>query len=353
MSLTIVVATITLGLPVSSLHASTVEEARELVAELMRRESLPGLTTAVMLSEEIVWEEGFGHADLEHGVEVNPKTKFRIGSISKSLTSAAVGLLYQEGRLDLDAPVQTYVPSFPDKGHPITTRQLTGHLSGIPHYNADDIINLVHYESVFHALDKFKDRPLLFKPGEKFAYSSFGWNLVAAVVEGCAKETFLDYMKTRVFEPLSMEDTVADEYAEIIPNRTSFYQVDSDGTVINAPGLDNSDVWAGGGFLSTSGDLVRFGTGILTCEILEEETVELMFTPMATTTGETTGYGIGWSIGQDGDRRTVSHGGSHVGATAFLIVYPEEALVVAMITNANSAGLPAHTRRIAQLFLNE
>jgi CubicO group peptidase (beta-lactamase class C family) len=331
--------------------ADPVPAARALVTGYLTANHVPGAAVAVARGGAILWSEGFGFADLEHRVPATPSTRFRVGSISKSLTSVAVARLWREGRLDLDAPVQRYAPTYPVKEHPITTRQLGGHLSGLPHYTAADLINTVRYQSVTAALAKFRDRPLLFRPGDRFGYSSFGWNLISVVVEGAAGEEFLDYMRRAVFEPLGMARTGPDRYEEIIPDRTRFYQVRADGQVSNGPAVDNSDVWAGGGFLATADDLVRFGHGVVAADLLDDRARELLFTPMATAAGTSTGYGLGWRVRDLDGRLAVGHGGSHVGATAELLVLPQDDLTIAILTNSNNRGLEALARELATRFL--
>ncbi len=324
--------------------------ARAKVTAYLAAQHVPGATVAVGRAGRMLWSEGFGMAHLEHRVPATPHTKFRIGSISKTLTSVAVARLWADGKLDLDAPVQRYAPTFPVKEHPITTRQLAGHLSGLPHYNAVDLVNAVHYESVTAALAKFQDRPLLFKPGERFAYSSFGWNLISVVVEGASGENFLEHMRSRIFEPFGMRDTEADDYARIIEHRTGFYQVRPDGRALNPPAVDNSDVWAGGGFLSTAEDLVRFGHGVMTGSVVDARSRDVLFTPLTTAAGAPTGYGLGWRVKDLDGRLAVGHGGSHIGATAEFLLLPTDDLVVVILTNANNRGLEALAREIAPLF---
>jgi CubicO group peptidase (beta-lactamase class C family) len=134
----------------------------------------PGFSVAVAVNGKLAWAEGFGFADLEQCVPVTPKTKFRIGSTSKPLTAAGAALLYEQGRLDWDAPIQKYVPSFPDKHYVITTRQLLGHLGGIRGYNTTESATLDRdtYHSVIEALKRFKDDPLPAAPGTKWHYTS-------------------------------------------------------------------------------------------------------------------------------------------------------------------------------------
>ena len=201
-------------------------QGRLLAEELLSTEHLPGLQFAVLDQGLRACSVAIGYSNLEHRVPVTEITRFRIGSISKTLTSAALGLLVEEGRLDLDAPIQKYVPTFPEKEYPITTRQLAGHLSGLPHYGPEDFINTTHYPDVIAALDKFKDRDLLFEPGDRFQLfivrmePDFG----SAPGSGRGRVPRTD-ADTRVFRPLGMPHTVADHYAQLIPHRTAFYEV--------------------------------------------------------------------------------------------------------------------------------
>ncbi|MCB1124073.1 MAG: beta-lactamase family protein [Verrucomicrobiae bacterium] len=161
------------------------EKASELVQAWMEETHAVGVTVSVGRDGEIIWSQGFGYADLEQDVPVDPgKTLFRVGSVAKSMTATAVGILYEAGKLDLDAPVQTYVPGFPQKQGVITPRLLGGHIAGIRHYQGDENLSNVPYDSVTASLAIFKDDPLLHAPGSKYHYSSYGFNLLSAVVEG-------------------------------------------------------------------------------------------------------------------------------------------------------------------------
>jgi CubicO group peptidase (beta-lactamase class C family) len=209
----------------------------------------PGMSVAVAVDGKLVWAEGFGVADLEQCVPVTPKTKFRIGSTSKPLTSAAVALLYDQKHLDLDAPILRYVLNFPDKGHVITTRQLLGHLGGIRGYSAEEGSKLDRdvYRSVSESLKRFKDDPLAAPPDAKWIYSTYGYVLASAAIEGATGQDFLSFMHDKVFVPLGMEDTFADESDKIILNRARWYTVVADGSYRNTPYEDLSYKWAGGG----------------------------------------------------------------------------------------------------------
>ncbi len=347
-------------------YTEAAAQARALAHKWLAERGWPGLSVAVGINGEIVWSEGFGYADLEQRVAVWPQSKFRIGSISKPLTAAAMALLVEEGKLDLDAPVQKYVPSFPQKPQPITSRQLAGHLAGIRHYKGEEFAIARRYNTVLESLEIFKNDPLLHPPGTKYSYSSYGWNLLSAVVEGASGQEFLAHMDARVFRPLGMRNTTADRNADIISNRVRFYErIQSgaanappsgppSGEMKNAIYVDNSYKWAGGGFLSTAEDLVRFGSAHLRPGFLKKETLNLLITSQRTSSGEETNYGIGWQT-RNSDvtgAKVYSHGGGSVGGTSVLVIFPESGVVVAMLVNLSGARFTnGDARQLAELFV--
>ena len=332
--------------------AAAIEAARALLDSVMDAHAIPGLSVAVGKWSQVIWSEGFGFSDLTHDVTVTPLTKFRIGSVSKPITAAALAVLVEAGALDLDAPVQTYVPSFPEKRLPVTTRQLAGHIGGIRHYRGMENLSAVRYPTVPSGLAMFQDDSLINEPGTEFSYSSHGWNLISAVIEGASGESFLDYMDRVVFGPLGMRHTVAGHTDLVIPHRTRFYTATPDGEVVNAPFVDNSYKWAGGGFLSTPEDLLIFANAHLSAGFLQAETLELLFTSQRLRNGDETGYGIGWrtSVNSVGET-VVSHSGGSVGGRTILTLNRDTGLIVAIVANLSQApmsgGLAA---RVEELF---
>ncbi|MPY87755.1 MAG: serine hydrolase [Luteitalea sp.] len=334
-------------------YAAAVADARTLSAALVEEANLPGLSVAVGIDGAVICSEGFGYADVEQRVPVTPLTRFRIGSVSKPLTAVAIGLLHEREQLDLDAPVQKYVSDFPEKRWPITTRQLAGHIAGIRHYRDDEFLSARHYDDVLEGLEIFADDPLLFQPGTDYRYSSYGWNLISAVVQAAAGVDFLTFMEREVFTAMGMRHTASDQVGSIISHRVRYYEHDEDGRLVNAPYVDNSYKWAGGGFLSTPEDLVLFGFRHIRDPFLRPETVELLFASQRLSSGKETDYGIGWSIGLDWHgRQTVGHGGGSVGGTTVFLTYPAEELVVAVTSNLTGApGLSGLAFALAELFV--
>ncbi len=325
------------------------ERARAIACEKLAP-NIPGFAIAVAVDGKLVWSEAFGYADLETNRPATTATQFRIGSVSKPLTADAVAQLYESGKLDLDAPIQRYVPSFPVKGAPITTRLLGGHLAGIRHYSGGEFVLNQRFPTVTAALAIFQNDSLVAAPGTRFSYSSYGFNLISAVVEGASKEEFLTYMSRHVFRPLGMTSTAADKNDSLIPNRTRFYERTQAGEFVPSPVVDNSYKWAGGGFLSTAEDLVRFGSAHLKPGHLEAATLELLFTPQHTTSGQATTYGIGWYTAPDSlGHRYVWHGGGSVGGTTAFGVDRDSRVVFALVTNLGEARLDG-AREIRFLF---
>lgn len=334
--------------PGAGVYVEAIEAARRVVHARMDETAIPGLSVAVWAGGEIRWAEGFGFADLEQRVPVDVDTKFRIASISKALAAAGLGLLVQEGRLDLDAPIQTYVPSFPVKAWPLTTRQIASHTGGVRHYDGNEFASAVRYGDVVEALEIFDDSPLLFEPGTEYSYSTYGWNLVSAAMQGASGRPFLRFMRERVLDALDLDETIAEFTDSIIPGRARFYRND-DGRIVNAPYVDNSNKWAGGGYLSTARDMARYGASYLTNDLLDPGTVELLWTPVVPT-DEPSQYGLGWRHAVVDGVDTVWHTGGAMGGTTVLIVQPERGIAVAILTNVQGAGQTGTAHDIADLF---
>src|SRR5262249_19118124 len=324
--------------PATASASSASEHAHAIAKEWLAR-GIPGFSITVLHDGKIVYSEGFGYADVEERIPAWPTTKFRIGSVSKPLTAVALVRLVEHGKLDLDAPIQKYVPTFPDKGAVITPRMLAGHLAGIRHYNGDEFFIQKHYATVLDGLAIFKDDPLVSPPGTKFNYSSYGFNLLSAAIENACGKDFLACIHELVFTPLGLRSTTEDQPSEIIEHRSRFYDHPKDKPLQNAPYVDNSYKWAGGGFLSSTEDLARFGNALFEPGYLKKESLALLFTPQKTKSGEAVEYGMGWFLGKSkSGQRIFQHSGGSVGGTSQLILYPDQHLVIAMICNYSTEG---------------
>ena len=342
--------------------SEAVSRGRESARVAVAAQNLPGLSVAVGVGDQVVWAEGFGFADLEARAPVSPETRFRIGTASTVLSSAAAGLLVEEGRLELDREIQAYVPSFPKKEWPVTVRQLMGHVAGVRNDGGDEGPLLgEHCERPVDALPTFGDRSLLYDPGTRYRYSSYGWILVSAAIEAASGQPFLRFMQQQVFEPLGMRDTRADSASGTLSHRATPYfpkyaAEPKYGPDVMRP-IDYSCYAGASVFLSTPSDLVRFGLGINGGTLLKPATVDLLQTPQRLTTGEGTGYGLGWDIETvpfaGAQTRVVGHDGESLGGTvASLMVFRDRGLVVAVIANVSYADTPSIALKIAEAFAN-
>jgi CubicO group peptidase (beta-lactamase class C family) len=346
---------------------AAVERARQIVRANAAAQNLPGVSVAVGVEGGIAWAEGFGWADLEKRVPVAPGLLFRIGTASKVLSSAAVGLLLEKDRLHLDDEIQTYVPSFPKKQWPVTLRQLMGHVAGVRNDAGDEEPVSVREEQppsvrcprTLDGLQRFAERPLVFEPGTEYRYSNYGWILVSAAVEAAAREPFSTFMRKQVFEPLGMNDTTAEASIEPSPDRTRFYfpRFSADPRYGPDEGreVDYSCFAGSAAFESTPSDLVRFGLAVNSGKLLQPATVQLLQAPQRLTSGQETGYGLGWdleTVALAGKQiRVVGHDGELMGGmVASLMIFPEYGIVVAVASNIGFADTPSIAVRVAEAF---
>jgi len=326
-----------------------VEEIHAAVRRTMARAKIPGLTVAVARGGAL-WSQGYGQADVENSVPATPSTVYRLGSISKPITAVAVLQLAERGRLDLDVPVQQYVPGFPAKPWPITSRQLLGHLGGIRHYKSLEEVNSTrHYEDLFTPLEIFANDPLVAEPGTKFSYTTYGYVLLGAVLEGAAGMPFLEYLRKNIFEPAGMKHIQADSVHAIIPHRARGYRLTRAGALENCDLADTSNKIPGGGLSSTALDLVRFAVALKDGKLLQAATIEQMFSPQRLKDGTLTRYGLGWNLLESGGAEYVLHGGGQQGVATMLLMERRRPLVVAVMANLERAPVDELAIEILEL----
>ncbi len=330
------------------------------VSKFMATSGAPGVSVAVVLNGENVWSEGFGMADLENNVPVTPQTLFRLASVSKSLTATAAMHLWEQGKLELEAPIQQYCPAFPKKEWPISTRQLLGHLGGIRHYRSDsaadvEVNNTRHFDDpITGGMQFFANDPLVDKPGTKFHYSTQGFTLIGCAIEGASAKKYIDYMHKNIFQPANMTHTEWDDRFALIPHRTRFYSKSKAGAVENAEFLDASYKIPGGGWLSSADDMANFEIVILGDRLVKRTTRDAMWTPQRASTpsvGEEghNGYALGWGTGNSAGVPDVGHGGGQQGTSTAIMLAPEQRIGVVVLANmdgVDASGLAASLLKI-------
>src|SRR5215207_1466742 len=308
---------------------------RPLLRRLKQGLRAPGLSLAVASGGKIVWSVSCGYADLKTHLPVTAHTRFRIGSVSKTLTATALARYVEIGRVDLDMRVDRYV-DFPTHGGTITLRRLAGHLAGIRHYESQaEAVNRRHFASVNDTLELFKDDPLVAEPGTRFSYSSYGYDVIGAALERVSGRDFATLMRETVLAPAAMRETTL---ATAPPTtRATFYELKDSGGVRIAPPIDLSDRLPAGGFLSAANDLARFGVALTNGTLVGRQTAEMMFRTQRTTVGDQTGYGLGFEVHPSPFGLFVGHTGAVAGGTAALLIHVKSGTVMALATNLGYA----------------
>lgn len=353
----IALSAIALSLPATASAQSqgaavpAVAATRAELREIMTRDHIPGMAVAVMRGRDVIWAEAFGMANTELGAAATNATLFRIGSVSKALTGTLAARLAQAGVIDLDRPIRTYLPEWPERYPPITLRQLLGHQAGIRHYGRADydfaasggMIDARNYPDRASILALFANDDLVSQPGQAFHYSTFGFTLAGIVMEAATGQDFETLLRENVLDPGHITHIAVDDRFRLIPNRSASYDpVESYrgmvpmtlGPVVVAYPLNSAYKIPGGGLLSDAGSLARFGALHYAPGFLRDDIYRQVFTPQRTSGGQATDTGLGWQISTDAAGRLHYHrSGSQQGSRAHLQVYPEQRLSIAILSN--------------------
>jgi len=333
-------------------YGDAIKKFEQYVEKKMQSDRIPGLSIGFM-KDDFTWVRGFGYSDLENKVKAKPQSSYRMASVSKTFTAIAVLKLAEDGKIDLDEEVQTYVPDFPKKKWPVTVRQLLGHLGGISHYkDYDKECHFKHHMNTEEALSVFKDFDLVAEPGTKYHYSSYGFNLLGAVVENASGRPFGECITEIVFKPLGMNASRMDSPEDLIPNRVRGYRL-INGEIKNSEFIDISSRFAAGGTRSTVIDLLKYGKGICEKKILNPDTWDSVFTSMATKEGQSTWYGMGWRVIPLRGHFSVGHTGSQPETKTQLLIFPTENFVIAVGANLEEANLSSYVNVLSELILNQ
>jgi len=321
-----------------------------LVQQFMKEEPVPALTVAIALDGRIVYSKGFGQADLENEVKATPETLIRTGSIAKPISAVAAMTLVEAGTLDVDAPVQKYCPAFPQKQWTVTTREVLGHIAGIRHYKEGEMDSIRHYDSMSQGFAIFGNDPLLFEPGTKYQYSTYGYTVIGCVIEGASGENFSDYVTQHVLQPAGMTHTFVDDRWKIVPHRARPYSK-KDFKIINAGFMDSSYKIPGGGLVSTAEDLVRFETALAGGKVLKRGTIDAMWTSLKTKDGKLTNYGLGFAIQEANGQKVIEHAGSQQGCSTAMLEVPDKKIAVAVMANIDEVPTPTLARELLKVYL--
>jgi CubicO group peptidase (beta-lactamase class C family) len=306
----------------------------------------PGAAVLVKKGDRILLRKAYGLADVELGVPMRPELIFRLGSITKQFTAAAIMMLADEGELSLHDDVRKYVPEYPAHGAKVTLEHLLTHTSGVPSYTAQEAFHKRVSEDLTCAelLATFKDLPLEFSPSEQWRYSNSGYYLLGLVIEKASGKSYAEFVGERIFGPLGMADTGYADADKSIPSHVVGYDRAGD-RFVNAEPWSMKAPFAAGGLVSSVDDLARWDRAICDGKLLKKESWARIFTAAKLKDGSSTGYGFGWSLGAWQGHRIASHSGGIPGFSTAITRMPEDRVVVVVL--CNSFGGPTQTRELA------
>ncbi|HEX5050367.1 MAG TPA: serine hydrolase domain-containing protein [Planctomycetota bacterium] len=317
----------------------------------LRRDGIPGLSCAIGVGDALAYRRGFGLADVENQVPATAATVYRLASISKPITAIAAMQLAEAGTLDLDRDVHEIVPAWPEKQWPVTTRQLLAHLGGVRHYRGEGE-STHHYENQTQGLERFAQDPLLHEPGTRYHYSTYGFSLVAAVVEAAAQKPFAQVVEERIAGPGGAATLQDDDVRRIIPGRAQGY-VRVDGELRNSELMDGSYKLGGGGLCCSAEDLVRVMQALRGGRLLGEATLAAMWTPQKQRDGKVLDYALGFGIGERRGRRVILHSGAQSRVSTMLYLLPDEPdgppVTIVLLCNLEHVRLLPLAQKVADL----
>jgi len=319
------------------------------------RSDLPGCSVAISQNGTLVYERGYGMANLEYGIAITPASVFDVGSISKQFTAMAILILAQRGQLSLDDDVRKYITELPDYGNRLTIRHLLTHTGGLRHWN-----HLLHFAGwrlgdVQTNDDMVKilarQKALTTTPGVSFGYSNTGYAVLAVIVKRVSGQSLRAFSDSNIFKPLGMTQThFHDDPTMIVPNRASGYYFEEPGG-LHVASQAGGDIVGNGHLYTTARDLLIWEQNFADVRVGDRALVAAMQTPTVLTGGDTSFYGFGLSIGLDRGLRTIGHGGSDPGWSANVARYPDQGLAVAVLCNLESIDADALVPSVAAIYL--
>lgn len=313
----------------------------------------PGATALVAVDGEIIYQKGFGMADLELGIANRPEIVFEIGSITKQFTAVSILMLMEQGKLSLDDDITKYIEDYPTHGYTITIHQLLTHTSGIRSYTSMEKWR-GEWRKDFEPLqmiDFFKNEPMDFAPGEKYLYNNSAYFILGYIIEKVSGQTYAAFIENEIFNPLGMNTSYYGSHKEVIKNRAKGYQKEEE--IVNAEYLSMTQPYSAGSIMSTVGDLFIWNRAIRSNKLVKKETIDLAFTNYTLNNGEEINYGYGWVLNDINGSQSIEHGGGIFGYTTYSTYLPDEDVFVAIFSNTDYNNPSVLAIKMAALAINK
>lgn len=294
----------------------------------------PGAAVIVVKDGKVVHRKGYGMANLELGVPVEPDMIFRIGSITKQFTAVAILMLAEQGKLSLEDDLTKFLPDYPTKGTKITVEHLLTHTSGIKSYTSiPEWLSLWRKDMDLKELvGVFKDKPMDFAPGERYAYNNSAYVLLGVIIEKVSGQSYQDFVEKNIFAPLGMKHSFYDNTSRVIPRRVNGYSKVKD-SFTNAAYLSMSQPYAAGSLVSSVDDLALWDAALYTDKLIKQESLKRAWTSAKLSSGKLTNYGFGWGISSYQGHRLIEHSGGINGFATYALRSADDRLYVAILTN--------------------
>jgi len=310
-----------------------------------------GVSVAVAKNGRTLLAKGYGFADLENDVPAAAETVYRIGSITKQFTSAAIMRLVEQGKLSLDDTLQKFLPNFPAQGHRVTVRHLLNHTSGIRSYTSlgpkwQRVVRLDLAPDSLVTL--FADEPFDFKPGDAYRYNNSGYFLLGMIIEKLSGKAYGKYLQDEFFTPLGLRSTVYCDQAPLIKRRAQGYTPRPGAPFVNAEPLSMTQPYAAGSLCSTVNDLVAWSLALSSGKVVSPASYALMTTPGTLNDGKPIAYGFGLGTGTLRGHRQVSHNGGINGFVSEVHHYPDDSVVTVVLTNTSALAAIEIERLVAR-----
>jgi len=301
----------------------------------------PGGAVLIAKNGKIIYEKGFGKADLELDVPMKPDMIFRLGSITKQYTAIAILQLVEQGKISLQDSIQKFIKDFPNKGHTITIENLLSHTSGIIDYESLDMKIPNVYRLDFpprQFVDSLEHHPLVFTPGSKFSYCNSNYFFLGYIIELITGKSYAEYMQQHIFTPLGLTNTYYDDEKQVIPNRVRGYGKWNNGKYENADYIGLSQVYAAGALLSNVEDMFKWHRALYSYKLVRKETLEKAFTSYKLSDGTFSGYGYGWFIKDQNGEKSIEHAGGIDGFQSDEVYLPGQDIFIATLYNSLNNG---------------
>lgn len=322
------------------------KEEEFLLEKLVSEKIVVGVVAGYSVNDTIKWQSSNGYSDLINNKIFELSTIIRIASISKPMTAIAVMQLVEQGLIDLDTPIQIYIPDFPkQETTQITTRHLLSHTSGIDGYkNVKEAETVTNYPTLSNAVDVFKNRKLLFETGTKYSYTTYGYVVLGLLIEKVTGLTFEEYMKKNIWDKAQMKNTGIEKFGVSISNKSMIYHLEKKGKIEEGKENNLSNRIPGGGFYSTVGDMLLFGNAVLNNTFLKEATLNLM-RQHHSLEKEKNAYGFGWFLyySKPNEGAIIGHSGEQTGSSSQLFIIPSTKTVIVVLANTSGSSSEVST----------